>query len=70
MAGGTFGRFAKYGTELFRLTDADMIYPILEASVNLIKDKLSETYEDNFSLLMRRTGISPIFEHLCRVGKI
>ena len=70
MAGGAFGRFAKYGTELFRLTDTDMIYPILEASVNLIKDELSETYEDNFSLLMRRTGISPIFEHLAKVGKI
>jgi dissimilatory sulfite reductase (desulfoviridin) alpha/beta subunit len=70
MAGGTFGRFAKYGTELFRLTDTDTIYPILEASVNLIKDNLSETHEDNFSLLMRRTGISPIFEHLCRVGKL
>jgi dissimilatory sulfite reductase (desulfoviridin) alpha/beta subunit len=70
MAGGTFGRFAKYGTELFRLTDTDTIFPILEASVNLIKDNLSDTHEDNFSLLMRRTGISPIFEHLSRTGKL
>jgi len=70
MAGGTFGRFARYGTELFRLTDADTIYPILEAAVNLIKDNLSDTCEDNFSQLMHRTGISPIFEHLCRVGKL
>jgi hypothetical protein len=31
---------------------------------------LSDTHEDNFSLLMRRTGISPIFEHLSRVGRI
>ena len=70
MAGGTFGRFAKYGTELYRLTDIDKIFPILEAAVSLIKDNLSETHEDNFSLLLRRTGISPIFEHLKKVDKL
>jgi len=70
MAGGTFGRFARYGSELFRITDLDMIYPVLEASVKLIKDELSDDHEDNFSLLLRRTGVSPIYEYLREVGKL
>ncbi|MCX5896465.1 MAG: 4Fe-4S binding protein [Proteobacteria bacterium] len=69
LAGGTFGRFAHYGTELFKMTEIDTIFPVLESCVDLIKQELSETHEDNFSLLLRRTGISPIFEHLCKVGK-
>lgn len=70
MAGGLFGRFAHYGTELFKITDTDMIYPVLEACVKLIKEELSEEHEDNFSLLLRRTGVSPIFEYLQEVGKL
>ena len=70
LAGGTFGRFARYGSELFKLTDLEMIYPVLEASVELIKDELSENHEDNFSLLLRRTGVSPIYEYLHEVGEL
>jgi dissimilatory sulfite reductase (desulfoviridin) alpha/beta subunit len=70
MAGGTFGRFARYGSELFRITGLDMIYPVLEASVKLIKDELSDDHEDNFSLLLRRKGVSPIYGYLRKVGKL
>jgi Pyruvate/2-oxoacid:ferredoxin oxidoreductase delta subunit len=70
MAGGIFGRFAHYGTELFKLTDPDMLMPILEACVDLIKEHWPTDREENFSLLMRRTGISPIFKHLKEVGRL
>jgi hypothetical protein len=47
-----------------------MIYLVLEASVKLVKDELSDDHEDNFSLLLRRTGVSPIYEYLREVGKL
>ncbi len=70
MAGGIFGRFAHYGTELFKITDVEMLFPVLEACVKMIQDDLSEEHEDDFSLLLRRTGISPIYEYLREVGKL
>lgn len=70
MVGGTFGRFARYGRELYKITDTDKIFPILESCVDLIKKEWSEDHEDHFSLLINRTGISPIFEHLKNVGKL
>jgi len=70
MAGGTFGRFARYGSELFKIVDIDMVFPVLEACVKMIQKELSEDHEDNFSLLLRRTGISPIYKYLQEVGKL
>jgi dissimilatory sulfite reductase (desulfoviridin) alpha/beta subunit len=70
MVGGLFGRFAHYGTELYKITDTDKIFPILEACVKLIEQEFNEEHEDNFSLLLRRTGISPIFEYLREAGKL
>jgi hypothetical protein len=55
---------------LFRITDVDMLFPVLEASVKLVKEELSEEHEDDFSLLLRRTGISPIYEYLREAGKL
>jgi dissimilatory sulfite reductase (desulfoviridin) alpha/beta subunit len=70
MVGGTFGRFAQYGRELYRITDTDKIDPILEVCVDLIKKEWSEDHEDHFNFVINRAGISPIFEHLKNVGKL
>jgi len=70
MAGGTFGRFARYGRELYKITGTDKVYPILEACVDLIKREWSEDHEDHFSFVINRTGIAPIFRHLKDVGKL
>ncbi|MBW1823751.1 MAG: 4Fe-4S binding protein [Deltaproteobacteria bacterium] len=70
MVGGTFGRFAQYGKELYKITDTNKIDPILEACVDLIKKEWDEDHEDHFSFVINRTGISPIFEHLRNVGKL
>lgn len=70
MVGGAFGRFARYGNELYKITDTEKIEPILEACVDLIKKEWSTRHEDHFSYVIGRTGISPIFEHLKNVGKL
>ncbi len=70
MVGGTFGRFAQYGRELYKITDTDTIFPILEACVDLIKKEWSDRHEDHFNFVINRTGINPIFEHLKNVGKL
>lgn len=70
LAGGTFGRFAKYGTELYKITSQEKIYPILEACVDLIKKEWDEEHEDHFSFVLNRTGIAPIYEHLKNVGML
>jgi Pyruvate/2-oxoacid:ferredoxin oxidoreductase delta subunit len=70
MAGGTYGRFARYGTELYRITDTKIIFPILEACVDLVEKEWSDQHEDHFSFVIGRTGISPIFEYLRNVGKL
>ena len=70
MVGGTFGRFAQYGRELYKITDTDKIYPILEACVDLVRKEWSDRHEDHFSFVINRTGINPIFEHLKKVGKL
>ena len=70
MVGGTFGRFARYGQELYKITNAERIYPILESCVDLIKKEWSEDHEDHFAFVIGRTGISPIFKHLQDVGKL
>lgn len=70
MVGGSFGRFAQYGRELYKVTDMDKIDPILEACVDLVKKEWDEEHEDHFSFVVNRTGISPIYEHLREVGKL
>ena len=70
LAGGGFGRFARYGTELFKITDEEKIYPVLEACVDIIKKEWNTQHEDHFTFVLGRTGISPIFEHLKNVGKL
>ncbi len=70
MVGGAFGRFAQYGKELYHIADTDKIFPILEACVDLVKKEWAEDHEDHFSFVINRTGISPIFEHLMKVGKL
>ena len=70
MVGGTFGRFAQYGRELYKITDTDKIFPILESCVDLIKKEWSDQHEDHFNFVINRTGINPIFEHLKNVGKL
>jgi len=64
LAGGTIGRFARYGKELFRITEPETIFGVLEAMALLLKSELSEDHEDHFSLLLSRTGIAPLYEHL------
>ncbi len=70
MVGGSFGRFAQNGRELYKVTDLDKIDPILESCVDIVKKEWDEEHEDHFSFVVNRTGISPIFEHLKNVGKL
>lgn len=70
MVGGSFGRFATYGKEVYKMANEEKIYPILEACVDLIKKEWDEQHDDHFSFLIGRTGISPIYEHLREVGKL
>jgi len=64
LAGGTIGRFARYGREIFRMTEPETIFGVPEAISFLLKSEWSDDHEDHFSLLLSRTGIAPLYEHL------
>jgi len=66
MVGGYFGRWARYGDEIYKITDESNLYPVLEGCVNLIKKEWNEQHEDHFSLIMKRIGVEPIHNHIRR----
>jgi len=68
LAGGTIGRFARYGREIFKMTDSETIFGVLEALALLLKSEWSEDHEDHFSLLLSRIGVAPLYEHMGITG--
>jgi dissimilatory sulfite reductase (desulfoviridin) alpha/beta subunit len=64
MVGGYFGKWARYGDEIYKVTDVSNLFPVLEACVELVKKEWNEQHEDHFSRVVKRNGVEFINDYI------
>lgn len=64
MVGGYFGKWARYGDEIYKVAEESKLYPVLEACVDLIKKDWNDQHEDHFSRVIKRNGVESIHDYI------